>query len=109
MGRGELLRDDLISWRKNGVSVLMAVGKHAERLRDSLADIGIDLPVKESLDRDVASGEQLILGEALPKGFEYPELKLAVLTEYEIYGTEARAAGKQRKKRASMAFSELEP
>ena len=71
MGRGELLRDDLISWRKNGVSVLMAVGKHAERLRDSLADIGIDLPVKESLDRDVASGEQLILGEALPKGFEY--------------------------------------
>ena len=109
MGRGELLKDDLAAWRRKGVSVLMAVGRHAERLRDSLTDIGIDVPVKETLDRDIGPGEQLILAEALPKGFEYPELKLAVLTEYEIYGTEARAASKQRKKRAAMAFSELEP
>lgn len=108
MGRGELLRDDLVSWRRKGSAVLIYAGRHAERLRESLSDIGADLPVSAELTRSPIPGEQLIIGETLPKGFEYPELKTVVLTEYEIYGSETRASAKPRKKRQSMAFSELE-
>ena len=108
MGRGELLRDDVISWKQKGYSVLLFAGKHAERLRDSLSDLGLELPLVNELVRDPIPGEALILGEAIPKGFDYPELKLAAVSEYEIYGTEIRAPERGAKKRRTLAFTELE-
>ena len=108
MGRGELLRDDIISWRQKGYSVLLYAGKHAERLKDSLSDLGLDLPSVPALTRDPLPREVLIIGESLPKGFDYPEIKLAAVSEYEIYGTETRVEKRASKKRAQLAFSELE-
>lgn len=108
MSRGELLRDDLISWRHKGCTVLLYAGKHRERLRDSLNDLDIGLPMAEELDRAPVPGEMLIVGEALPRGFEYPELNIAVISEYEIYGTETRVSRGVSKKQAPLAFSELE-
>ncbi len=108
MGRGELLRDDIMSWRQKGYSVLLFAGKHAERLGDSLSDLGLDLPIIERLTRDPVPGEALILEEAIPKGFDYPEIRIAAVSEYEIYGTETRAPGKTARKRQSLAFTELE-
>ncbi len=109
MGRGELLRDDILSWKQKGYSVLLYSGAHGERLRDSLADLGLSAPYTESLEREPLPREVLIIGETIPKGFEYPEIKLAAVSEYEIYGTEQRAVQKQpRKKREALAFNELE-
>ncbi|MBO4849242.1 MAG: transcription-repair coupling factor [Clostridia bacterium] len=108
MGRGELLRDDIISWRRKGEAVLLFAGKHAERLSDSLKDLGLDLPLLPELTRAPVPGEALIIGETIPRGFEYPEVKLAAVSEYEIYGTEQRVERKAQKKRAQLAFSELE-
>ncbi len=108
MGRGELLRDDILSWRQKGYSVLLYAGKHMERLKDSLEDMGVSLPAVQGLERAPLPREALIIGETLPKGFEYTELKLAVVTEYEIYGTEQRVERTPGKKRKAMAFSELE-
>ena len=109
MGRGELLRDDILSWKQKGYSVLLYSGKHGERLKDSLEDMGVSAPYVESLEREPISNEVLIIGEAIPKGFEYPEIKLAAVSEYEIYGTEQRVESRQtRKKRPMLAFNELE-
>ena len=108
MGRGELLRDDIMSWRGKGYSVLLYAGKHSQRLCDSLSDLGLDLPVVDKLTRAPMPRETLIVGEALPKGFEYPEIKLAVVSEYEIYGTEQRVEKRPAKKKASLAFTDLE-
>ena len=108
MGRGELLRDDIVSWKQKDYSVLLYAGKHGERLRDALMDIGLDIPFVPELTRAPLSREVLILGESIAKGFDYPELKLAVVSEYEIYGTEAKPAARSQKPRSSLAFSELE-
>ncbi len=108
MGRGELLRDDIVSWKQKGCTVLIYAGKHGERTKDSLSDLGLDIPYVETLSRPPVAREVLIIGEALPRGFEYPTIKLAVVSEYEIYGTETRVSKGPSKKRASLAFSELE-
>ena len=108
MGRGELLRDDIASWKQKGYSVLLFAGKHGERLKDSLSDLGLDIPFAPELTRAPLPREVLILGEALPKGFEYPEIKLAAVSEYEIYGTEQRVERRAAKKRSQLAFNELE-
>ncbi len=109
MGRGELLRDDIISWRQKGYAVLLFAGKHMERLGDSLKDLGLDVPAVPSLTRDIVPRELIIIGESIPKGFDYPDLKLAAVSEYEIYGSETRVEKRAAKKRAGLAFSELEP
>ena len=108
MARGELLRDDIISWKRKGYTVLLFAGKHAERLKNALDDLDISIPAVQELTRAPVKGEVLIIGETIPKGFEYPEIKLAAVSEYEIYGTEARPAAKTGKKRQSLVFSELE-
>jgi transcription-repair coupling factor (superfamily II helicase) len=109
MARGELLRDDIVSWKQKGYSVLLFAGKHAERLRDSLSDLELDIPIVNELLRKPLPREVLIIGEALSRGFEYPELKLAAVSEYEIYGVEQRVEKRSSKKRQALAFNELEP
>ena len=109
MGRGELIKDDVTSWRQKGYSVLFFAGRHGMRLHDALSDIGLDLPYAETLTHPPVEKEVLILGETLPKGFEYPELKLAAVSEYEIYGTEQTAGRRPQKKREMLAFSDLQP
>ncbi|MCR5611066.1 MAG: transcription-repair coupling factor [Clostridiales bacterium] len=110
MGRGELLRDDINSLTRGGVSVMLFAGKHAGRLSDSLGDLDMRLPVVESLGREPVPGEALIIGDSIPKGFEYPELRFAAISEYEIYGMEpvSPAASRSAKKRPALAFTELE-
>ncbi len=108
MGRIELLRDDVALWRQKGYTVLLYAGQHARRLHDSLSDLDTELAYAESLDRAFVPRECIIIGESIPRGFEYPELKLAAVSEYEIYGTETRAKAHPAKKRAALAFTELE-
>ena len=108
MGRIELLRDDVSLWKQKGYTVLLYAGQHGKRLRDALEDQGVELAYTETLERKPVPRECIIIGESIPKGFEYPELKLAAVSEYEIYGTETRTKTAQRKKRASLAFAELE-
>ena len=68
--------------------MLIYAGSHAARLGDMLNDEGVTLGISNSLERDIVTGEQLILSESITRGFEYPELRLAVITESELYGSE---------------------
>lgn len=108
MGRGELLRDDVISWKQKGYSVLIFAGKHCERLKDALSDLGLELPLVDELTREPVPGEALILKRSIPKGFDYPELRIAAVSEYEVYGVETHASGTSAKKRQALTFTELE-
>lgn len=108
MGRGELLRDDISLWKQKGCTVLLYAGQHSRRLKDSLSDLGLDTPSVDALTRDVVSGETLIVGESIPKGFDYPEIKLAAVSEYELYGTESRVQRRQAKRHTPLMFGELE-
>jgi transcription-repair coupling factor (superfamily II helicase) len=74
------LRDDIGLWRQKGFSVLLYAGRHAERLHDILSDLGIEAPVTQKLGRDIVEREIIITGQTIPRGFEYPELRLAVVS-----------------------------
>lgn len=102
----ELLRDDIIHWRRNGTAVAIFAGAHADRIGESLQEMGLDAPTAESLERGLVPGELIIVRESLPRGFEYPELHVAAITEYELFGAAKRPAPKRAKKH-QLAFSEL--
>lgn len=107
VGDEALLCEDLAAWQKAGTTVLIYAGPHAERLRQRLEDMDVILPAVDSLARNIKKGERIILGQSLERGYEYPELGLAVISEGELYGEVIRAPKKAKSKRPQLAFSEL--
>ena len=106
----EALRDDIALWKQKGYSVLMYAGEHAERLYEMLAELNIEAPVIPKLEREIVPREVAVIGESLPMGFEYPELRLAVVSEHELFGTEYRAKPRAKsKKKPQLELMELKP
>lgn len=68
--------------------------------------MGLDAPTAESLERGLVPGELIIVRGSLPRGFEYPELHVAAITEYELFGAAKRPAPK-RAKNISWRFQSL--
>ncbi len=103
----EALAADMTAWRRAGSTVALYAGSHAVRLQDMLLDADVDVGVTDTLKRELIPCEQLIVGETVARGFEYPELKLVVLSEAELYGASQKKKGASHKKRPQLAFSEL--
>lgn len=102
----DALYSDIVSWRRSGYTVAIYAGVHAQRLHDQLSDLGLTAAKTERLNRELVRGELIIVGESLPFGFEYPEIKLALVTETELYGNAKRRTGRTLK-RPQLLFSEL--
>lgn len=94
------IRDDIAVWKHKNFSVLIYAGDHAKRVQDMLADLGVEAAISEGLERDAAEKEVIIISKSLPRGFEYTDIGLAVITEYELFGAARPAAVKQRSKHA---------
>lgn len=107
IGNTPALAADIEGWKRGGSTVMIYAGAHAKRIGDMLGDEGVTIGIAEALTRDIISGEQLIVGQSIARGFEYPELKLAVISECELYGTESRRSASASKKKPKLAFSEL--
>ncbi len=104
------LRDDISLWRQKGYSVLLYCGNHSMRVHDALAEFGLEAAVTEKLERDIVPREFLLVGESIPSGFEYPELKLAVISESELFGAEYRPkANVPKHKKSMLSLYELQP
>ena len=106
---GEMLAADVVSWKLHGYGAVIYAGTHSARLQDMLIDAGADVTVTEKLERGIVPGEIIITGESISRGFEYPELRLAVVSENELYGAarERTSFGAKKKKRPQLVFSEL--
>ena len=107
IGNTPALAADIESWKRGGSTVMIYAGAHAKRIGDMLGDEGVTIGIAEALTRDIISGEQLIVGQSIARGFEYPEIKFAVISECELYGTESRRSASSSKKKPKLAFSEL--
>lgn len=104
----EALKNDIALWKQKGCSVLLYAGEHGQRLADMLKDMGIDAPYTGRLTREVIDRELLIIGESIPRGFEYSSLKLVVISEHELFGSEYRPAVRHAsKKRPQLTLYEL--
>ncbi|MEY8000852.1 transcription-repair coupling factor [Clostridium sp. Mt-5] len=112
-GQMDLLIEDIRDKRSKGFKILILSGTRprGERLVDTLRDRDIDSSYKDVI-REIEPGEVVITFGSQLKGFEYPELKLSVISSKEVFG-EARRKNikKAAKKGASKikSFTELKP
>ena len=92
----ETLVKDLRRYKKNGYRILLlsASRTRAKRLAEDLRAYGLTAFYTEDPDRRIQPGEIMLFYGRILKGFEYPLLKFAVISESDIFGTE-----KKKKKR----------
>ena len=109
----ELLIKDLTDWKKKGwrVVLLSASKTRASRLASDLReyDLHAFCPSEERADTQVLAGQILVVHGNLHRGFEYPLIKLAYITEGDMFGVQKK---KRRKKvglsgTAIRSFAEL--
>lgn len=93
-----LLREDCEKWRREGWAVALLSGGVArgKRLTDALGELDMPATFSENLQGNLILGEVLVLPMTLSKGFVWPEAKLAVVSDTELYGAGYRKARSRR-------------
>ncbi len=109
----DILIKDLERWKKNKYRVILLSGSRtrAMRLSEDLRDFNLSAFYSEDMDRILQSGEIMVAYGNLRRGFEYPLIKLVVISESDIFGSEKK---KKRKKSTYegnkiQSFTELTP
>ncbi len=99
-GNSELLKKDLLSFKKRGYKTIIFSQSRtrAERMRDELAKDEIICSYIEDPGFVPETGSITIMYGYIERGFEYPMLKLAVIAENDIFGGRVR---KKKRKKAS--------
>lgn len=96
----ELLVKDLHQHKKQGYRIALLSGSRtrAERLAKDLQEEGLAAFYGQDYDREICPGEIMVVYGHAKKGFEYPLIKFAVMTESDIFGQEQK---KKKKKNYS--------
>ena len=110
----DILVKDLEQWKKNKYRVILLSGSRtrAKRLSEDLQDFKLNAFYSEDMNRILQDGEIMVTYGNLRRGFEYPLIKLAIISESDIFGVERK---KKRKKKSSyegmniQSFNDLTP
>ena len=96
----ELLVKDHHQYKKQGYRIALLSGSRtrAERLAKDLQEEGLAAFYGQDYDREICPGEIMVVYGHAKKGFEYPLIKFAVMTESDIFGQEQK---KKKKKNYS--------
>ncbi|WP_018708542.1 transcription-repair coupling factor [Siminovitchia fordii] len=110
-GQMHLLASEVERWRKNGMAVVFLAPdeERSQKMQSVLRDYGVEAAIAEESGKFV--GIQIVKG-SLNTGFELPSLKLAVVTEEEVFNKKTRKM-KRRQKLSNAerikSYSELNP
>ena len=106
----DVMVSDLERWMKNGyrVLVLSPSRTRAQRLSENLREYGLPAYYEEGMDRLINKGEIMTAYGAIHKGFEYPQIRFAVISEADIFGEKKTKKKRKKYNGASIhSFSEL--
>ena len=94
----ELLVKDLHQYKKQGYRIALLSGSRtrAERLAKDLQEEGLAAFYGQDYDREICPGEIMVVYGHAKKGFEYPLIKFAVMTESDIFGQEQNKKKKKK-------------
>lgn len=94
----ELLVNDLTNWKKKGYRVVLFSGSvsRAKRLSEDLKQYELSAFFHESGERELEPGTIMVTTGNLHKGFTYPLLQVAFVSESDIFG-EKKAKRKKKK------------
>lgn len=113
-GQLDLLIDDIQSKKNQGYKTLILSGTRArgERLVGTLRDRGIESSYRDTID-NIQYGEVVITFGNQINGFEYPDCKVCLISDREVFGEAKRTLKKNKSKRKGIAkiksFAELKP
>ena len=99
----ELLVHDLQRYKKEGWCVLILCGSRskAARLADTLFhDYELNAFVCEDPDHTPVPGEILLTSENIHRGFEYPLLRFALISESDVFGSKKKRKKKKRDRKS---------
>ncbi len=106
--------EDIRHYQSAGYATLVLCGgrKRCELLQELLASRGIHPPISEG-GMLPEPGQVLLSDGALPAGMEYPSLRLAILTEGQLFAPGGKKAARPRKKKTGgqklSSFTDLNP
>lgn len=102
----ELLVKDLHQYKKQGYRIALLSGSRtrAERLAKDLQEEELAAFYGQDYDREICPGEIMVVYGHAKKGFEYPLIKFAVMTESDIFGQEQ----KKKKKKKNYSGSRIQ-
>ena len=111
-GGAEAAVQDLAYYQKNGFSSLVLVSSHSrgETLMELLGEAGVSAALDLQPKALPKAGQVLVTVGGLSAGMEYPELKLAVLTEGEAVRKKTRRPHKDVTNREKLkSYADLSP
>ncbi|MBZ2174594.1 transcription-repair coupling factor [Schnuerera sp. xch1] len=107
----DLLSKELNYYKYRGYKVIILSGteERGRRIESTLMDLGVICNYVEDINREIKSSQVFITPGNIDGGFEYPEIKLAIINDEEIFGSskEIRRHKKKFKKEDSLSFSDL--
>ena len=107
----DALEKDLMSYRRKGYRTILYSPSRtrARRLAQDLTNDGITAFYSENPERKLDPGEIMTYYGQIKQGFEYPDIKFAVIAESDIFGAEKKKKAKKKKYEGEQiqAFSEL--
>ncbi|PXV91103.1 transcription-repair coupling factor [Lachnotalea glycerini] len=107
----ELLVKDLQGFKRAGYKVILfsASKTRAMRLAQDLRDYELSAFYSEDLDKEVQNGEIMTTFGNVHKGYEYPLIKLVIISETDIFGAEKKKKKKRKvyEGQKIQSFSEL--
>ena len=94
----ELLVKDLHQYKKQGYKIALLSGSRtrAERLARDLQEEGLNAFYSQDYSREIQPGEIMVVYGHAKKGFEYPLIKFALMTETDIFGQEQTKKKKKK-------------
>jgi transcription-repair coupling factor (superfamily II helicase) len=94
----ELLVKDLQRYRRNGYRIVLLSGSRsrAKRLADDLLAEDLNSFYTEDYDHELLPGQIMVCYGKVKRGYEYPMLQFAVITDTDIFGAEKRKKKKRR-------------
>lgn len=113
-GKTDLLIEEIRTLKENKFAVIIfaSTKSRAEKIKELFKDHSIFSGVEEGLPDKLTAGEVIITCGALEAGFELTPVKLAVITDWEIYGQskKTRTARTHVQQGAKIShFSDLRP
>jgi len=112
-GKTDLLADDLKYWREKQYRIVVLAGLRArgQRLVEEVSSKGVSAVYVEDLNNELTKGLVVVTRGSLHRGFEYPEIGLAVIGDKEIFG-QTKKTGKKGKKTSGeriKSFTDVNP
>ncbi len=112
-GQIDLLIEDIKDKKSKGIKIVILSGTRprGERLVNTLRDNDIESSYNDVI-HDVQPGEVVITFGSQLNGFEYPELKICVISDKEVFGEAKRKSVNRSSKKGInkiKSFAELKP